>query len=207
MSGDNLALPYGNRRYTARGKHDSIRDDFMNELEQLQLFEREGLRWLKQERLARYPAARQLTTAERSAMRPFFPEEILLAARIQHVPVIPNPDFYAALRAKGEPIPLDFSSLMAGLALVDCILIAESKVGVGQLPLDLLFHELVHVVQYRLLGPDEFIHRYVYGWAMNGRDYDRIPFEIQANNLEARYAAAPGHAFSVEDLVRANLPA
>lgn len=37
----------------------------------------------------------------------------------------------AALIAAGQPIPLDFSARMEALALVDCVLIADSKVGSG----------------------------------------------------------------------------
>lgn len=178
----------------------------MYQMDELELFEREGLRWVKSERASRHPLARPLTQPEAVAMVSFFGEHVLSAVRVQHVPVVPNPDFYIALEAQGIPIPLDFSREMAALTLVDCILIAESRVGVRQLPLILLFHELVHVVQYKLLGVDEFMKRYVYGWAENGKQYGRIPIEMQAYSLEARFAGNPSVAFSVEDFVRANPP-
>ena len=178
----------------------------MGQGDELQLFEREGARWVKSERAARYLVARELNPSECAAMIPYFGEDVLLKARVQHTAIIPNPDFYVTLEAQGIPIPLDFSREMAALTLLDCILVAESKVGAGQLPLRLLFHELVHVVQYRLLGEDEFMRRYVYGWAANGRQYTRIPIEVQAYSLEARFAGNPSVDFSVEDFVRANPP-
>src|SRR6266576_6182962 len=69
----------------------------------------------------------------------------------------------------------------------------------------LLFHEFVHVLQYRLLGVQEFARRYVDGWLAGKGFLDRpdlryvsIPLERQAYDLQARFAAAPDSAFSVE---------
>ena len=41
-----------------------------------------------------------------------------------------------------------------------------------------LFHELVHVVQYRKLGLSDFAARYVTGFVRGS--YERIPLEITA---------------------------
>ncbi len=68
--------------------------------------------------------------------------------------------------------------------------------------------ELIHVVQYRLLGIDEFVHQHVNGW-IAGRDlfpgqqtrYRNIPLERIAFDLQETYMAS--HAtFSVEASVR-----
>lgn len=173
---------------------------------ELAFFEGEGCRWIQKERLTRLPSARALTPVEHAAMAGFFNPELLAKAWIQRVPIVPNPDFYQALIAAGQPIPLDFSARMEALTLVDCILIADSKIGVGPIPPGLLFHELVHVVQYDVLGVEEFMHRYVRGWAGNGENYDRIPIEVQAYHLQGRYEAAADHRFSVEQFVRAQPP-
>ena len=52
----------------------------------------------------------------------------------------------------------------------------------------LLFHEIVHVVQYRLLGVRGFAEQYIRGWARSGFDYREIPLEVEAYALEAEFA-------------------
>lgn len=60
----------------------------------------------------------------------------------------------------------------------------------------LLFHELVHVVQFRLLGIDSFSRLYVRGFVSRGT-YAEIPLERCAFGLERRFAYAQSH-FSVQ---------
>ena len=95
---------------------------------------------------------------------------------------------------------------MAGITFVDTICIAASRVGESPLNRSaLLFHECVHVVQYHLLGLDEFMLRYVLGWAENGRSYNHIPLEVYAYELETRYRGAPGKPFPALALVERQL--
>jgi hypothetical protein len=133
----------------------------------------------------------------------FFPASLLDAVHIQPVPAIPNPTFYQQLIAAGLPIPLDFSQ-MWGITFVDTILIAEPKVSPASLE-PLLFHECVHVVQYALLGVDRFMEQYVTGWAANGQQYDRIPLEVEAYQLESAFTKNPRTPFSVEAAVQKRL--
>lgn len=63
-----------------------------------------------------------------------------------------------------------------------------------------LFHELVHVVQFRLLGVREFSRQYVDGFLKSG-SYEGISLEICAYGLEARFDLA-ARPFAVEDEVR-----
>jgi len=64
----------------------------------------------------------------------------------------------------------------------------------------LLFHELVHVEQYRQLGIPRFAELYVLGF-LNGGDYDHIPLERNAYELGGRYESNPAQQFSVADEV------
>ena len=50
----------------------------------------------------------------------------------------------------------------------------------------LLFHELVHVCQYGVLGLDRFVTLYLSDWRQQF-DYDAIRLERQAFALEARF--------------------
>ena len=65
----------------------------------------------------------------------------------------------------------------------------------------LLFHELVHVVQYAQLGVKEFGARYVSGFVAGG-GYDGIPLEKNAYELERRFSADPAQPFAVADEVK-----
>ena len=67
----------------------------------------------------------------------------------------------------------------------------------------LLFHELVHSVQYRLLGVPRFSMLYVRGF-LRTRSYEAIPLERNARELEGRFSA--GRApFDVESEVAASI--
>jgi hypothetical protein len=54
----------------------------------------------------------------------------------------------------------------------------------------LLFHELVHVVQFRLLGVQRFARLYTRGFLSTG-SYLGIPLERCARDLESRFAIDP----------------
>src|SRR4051812_15589457 len=85
----------------------------------------------------------------------------------------------------------DFSADMAAVTFQDMIISYEPFTN------QLLFHELVHAVQYQKLGVDEFAERYVNGF-LQGGGYDGIPLEINAYQLDDRFAKNPGREFSVE---------
>jgi len=132
-------------------------------------------------------------------MQPFFPAAVLDSARLltftNHR--LPNPDFYSMLAAMGIPskyLP-DFSAGMAAVTFQDVVISYEPFTD------QLLFHELVHAVQYQKLGVDEFAARYVEGFLERG-GYDGIPLEINAYELDARFAKDPHKHFSVESEVQ-----
>ena len=61
----------------------------------------------------------------------------------------------------------------------------------------LLFHELVHVEQYRQLGVQRFSEFYVRGF-LNGGSYEAIPVEVNAYALEDRFRSDSRRGFSVQ---------
>jgi hypothetical protein len=96
---------------------------------------------------------------------------------------------------------MDFSR-MDGITFIDTVIVVDSCWP----PTDsLMFHELVHVAQYRLLGVHEFARRYVYGWAENGFVYEAIPLEAQAFELQGRFDAHASAPFCVENEIRRSL--
>ncbi len=140
--------------------------------------------------------AEPLTEAQHTAMQPFFPAEILDSVRLYVLrdARVPNPSMYTMARMMGIRNLPDFST-MAAITFVDVIVSHEEFTP------DLLFHELVHVVQYAQLGIKEFAARYVNGFIQGG-SYEEIPLEKSAYSLEARFSSNPERAFSVADEVR-----
>lgn len=123
----------------------------------------------------------------------FFPAGVLSAVKVVQGRA-PEPGFYTLARMMGIRNVPSFSD-MAGITFQDVV------VHVEPLSLQLLFHELVHAVQYKHLGLDGFASRYVRGF-LNGGSYEEIPLEKQAYELEGRFASNPSDAFSVEDDVK-----
>ncbi len=173
----------------------------MNPQEQLQFLIQNGRTWVQAQRDRHRPEAAVLSTAVKAHFAPFFEPHILNSARFKWVDLIENPDFYAELAAMGIHAPLDFTT-MAGITFLDTILISEREHPRNTPHGPLLFHELVHVIQYSLLGRDAFIERYVLGWAESGQNYDAIPLEQDAYTLQAWYEKQPDQAFCVEAEVR-----
>ena len=80
---------------------------------------------------------------------------------------------------------------MAGITFEDVV------VHVEPLETSVLFHELVHAVQYKHLGIHRFAERYVRGF-LTGGSYEEIPLEQQAYQLEDKFVRDPSARFSVE---------
>lgn len=132
------------------------------------------------------------------AMEHFFETSALDTTRIVVLngKRVGNPPFYGELAQMGfEPADLPNFSLMAAITFVDTVVSREPFAD------RLLFHELVHVVQYEKLGLAEFASRYVRGF-LSGGSYDGIPLEMNAYELDGRFAGAPTRAFSASDEVQ-----
>jgi len=107
------------------------------------------------------------------------------------LPIAGRP-FQGALRACGFDFP---DPRLVTAITFDDMIAARQSLSDG-----VLFHELVHVVQFRLLGLREFSRQYVEGFLESG-SYEGIPLEICAYALEARFELS-ARPFAVEDEVR-----
>src|SRR5271167_2283902 len=136
--------------------------------------------------------AAPITADDKAALQPFFPADLIDEVLVVRARVS-DPPFYAQLRSLGINNMPAFSDL-AGITFVDIVVHAST------LTRALLFHELVHAVQYRHLGVAGFAELYVRGF-LNGGSYEEIPLEKQAYELEARFAEND-EAFSVDEDVR-----
>ena len=136
--------------------------------------------------------AAKLSAAQKSAIAAFFRNDLLETTRIVVLEKerIGNPDFYAMLQGMGFSNLPDFAC-MAAVTFKD-VVVSHEPFSNG-----LLFHEFVHVEQYRQLGVPRFAGLYVRGF-LDGGGYEGIPLEINAYELGSRFEEHPERGFSVE---------
>jgi hypothetical protein len=136
-----------------------------------------------------------LSAPQKSALSGFFRSDLLETTRILVLQNerIGNPDFYPMLQSMGFSNLPDFA-LMSAVTFSD-VVVSHEAFSDG-----LLFHEFVHVEQYRQLGIPRFAALYVRGF-LTGGGYEGIPLEINAYALGARFESEPRLAFSVESEV------
>jgi len=141
------------------------------------------------------PRAIPLSAEQKAALKGFFSSEILDGTRLLVLrgERVANPDFYPMLKSMGFN-NLPDQSTMAAITFSD-VVVSHEEFSNG-----LLFHELVHVEQYRQLGIPRFSEFYVRGF-LNGGSYEAIPLEVNAYNLEDRFRSAPRKGFSVQSEV------
>jgi hypothetical protein len=142
------------------------------------------------------PRAIPLSAQQKAAMNGFFSPQLLEGAGLVVLQRdrVANPDFYPILKRLGFN-NLPDQSTMAAITFCDVVVSHEPFSN------RLLFHELVHVEQYRQLGIPRFSELYVRGF-LTGGSYEAIPLEVNAYTLEGRFKSDPRREFSVEDEVR-----
>jgi len=150
-------------------------------------------RYIAHHRSRLYPRAQPIPLETAVRLAGFFSNDILQATRVVEA-VVPAPFFYPIVRRMGLGEFPEMSAIGA-ITFVDLIAYPE--------PPDLrtLFHELVHVVQYRVLGLRAFAQNYVRGF-VSGGGYDQVPLEQEAYELDLRFSRNRNRRFSVEDEVR-----
>jgi len=137
-----------------------------------------------------------LSAQQKAVLKEFFSAAVLNGARLLVLrgERVGNPDFYPMLRGLGFN-NLPDQSRMAAITFCD-VVVSHEAFSSG-----LLFHELVHVEQYRQLGIPRFSELYVRGF-LNGGSYEAIPLEVNAYTLGGRFESDPRRTFAVEDEVR-----
>jgi hypothetical protein len=75
-------------------------------------------------------------------------------------------------------------SWAGGIAFIDTVVLVRPARNRST-----LFHELVHIQQYQMLGTARFASLYLRGWLEHGRDYMSIPLEVDAYELTDGFAA------------------
>jgi hypothetical protein len=154
----------------------------------------EATSWLQQQRDKYYPISDPLSEPVKAKLRPFFSGSILDALRIRDVSqseeTIPYPPFYERVRAGGSRVVPD-AAHMTAMPFVDVALFNREPT------LRTIFHTLVHVMQFSILGVERFMRGYFETLNESGL-WMVVPVEEQAYGLDARYTKDPADTFSVE---------
>jgi hypothetical protein len=135
---------------------------------------------------------------QKEELSPFFTTEVLDAVRIVNLAqtgkTIPYPPFYERVRAGGQRLVPD-SAHMAAIPFIDVAVFNKAPT------LRTMFHTLVHVTQFAVVGLEKAMECYFRVLNESGL-WMVVPLEEQAYRMDARYTRDPTDVFSVEEEVR-----
>jgi hypothetical protein len=158
----------------------------------------EAVAWVQQQRDKYHPLSEPLSESIKDKLRPFFSTEILDRLRLKHVAptgeAIPYPPFYERVRAGGSRVVPD-AAHMTAMPFLDVALFNREPT------LRTVFHTLVHVTQFSVVGLERVMKGYFQVLNESGL-WMVVPYEEQAYQLDARYTKDPADVFSVEAEVR-----
>ncbi len=125
----------------------------------------------------------------------YFSEDLLASTKVVAVDRVPMPPLSSlGLSRFAEFERGDFD----GITYLDTFFIKRRSAGAERLH----FHELIHVVQWQILGPETFLATYAAGLETFG--YRESPLEVMAYNAEAAFCRS-GRIFNAQQLVAEQL--
>jgi hypothetical protein len=144
--------------------------------------------WIKKTLAEHASAARPVASLGFSRLPPYYDVQLLVSSMVVFVPRVPVPP----LSAMGLDRFSDFERMDAGgITYLNTYFVRADQSHSESLH----FHELVHVVQWRLLGPETFLAFYADGLERFG--YRKSPLEVMAYDLQDRFERQ-AQTFSVE---------
>ena len=153
--------------------------------------------WILQTIAAHAGRARPVAGLGFPRLPAYFSPALLASARVVEVDTLPMPPLsQMGLTQFTEWERIEYG----GITYLDTFFITRNELGNEALH----FHELIHVVQWRLLGPERFVARYSEGLERFG--YRSSPLEVIAYDLEDRFRDSP-RVFDAEAEVRRRLEA
>lgn len=153
--------------------------------------------WIGKTLAASAPQARSAAYFNFPRLRGFYSNDLLHRAKVVLVDKCPVPP----LSAIGLAQFAEFESMNAsGITYLDTYFV----LGHDAMRESLHFHELVHVIQWQVLGPERFLALYADG--LERRGYRNSPLEQMAYDHEARFSGGV-EPYSVEAEVQRQLTA
>lgn len=151
--------------------------------------------WVEQTVAAHRSASQPVASLRFPRLNHFYTNNTLARARVVTLPRVPMPP----LISMGLPEFAGFEQMnAAGITYLDTFFVQNGFARDESLH----FHELVHIVQWRFLGPDRFLTAYALGHLSGG--YEQNPLEQVAYQLQARFDRNEP-AFDAEALIRRHL--
>ena len=158
----------------------------------------EAVSWLRQQHDFFFPSSLSLDADQKSQLGPFFPAKLLDQARIADVSrtggAIPYPPFYERVRAGGARVLPD-AAHMTAIPFIDVMVFNRPPT------LRTVFHNLMHVTQFAVLGEERVLRGY-FDTLNEAGLWMVVPFEEQAYQMDARYTRNPVDIFSVEEEIQ-----
>jgi hypothetical protein len=153
------------------------------------------LEWIRTTLTANADAAQSVASRGFSRLPLYFSENTLASTKVVLVDPLPMPP----LSSMGLARFADFErGDFDGITYLDTIFLKPTQSDNENMH----FHELVHVIQWRLLGPDRFLLSYANGLECFG--YRESPLEAMAYDAETAFASSTA-TFNVERMVAEKL--
>jgi hypothetical protein len=144
--------------------------------------------WIKRTLAEHASAARPVASLGFGRLPHYFDAQLLASSMVVFVPRVPVPP----LSAMGLDRFKDFEQMDAGgITYLNIYFVRANQPHLESLH----FHELVHVIQWRLLGPEKFLAFYADGLERFG--YRNSPLEVMAYDFQDRFDRE-AQPFSVE---------
>ncbi len=151
--------------------------------------------WIDQTIASHSSDATRVAARGFSRLPQYFSAELLASTKVIYVDVVPTPP----LSAFGLTQFPEFENMVSnGITFLDTFFVQEDLLDDERLH----FHELVHVLQWRIMGPKSFVAAYAEGLERFG--YRDSPLEEMAYDLDARFQRE-SLSFNVEQIVRQRL--
>jgi hypothetical protein len=151
--------------------------------------------WIQQTLATHASKARMVESLGFQRLPQYFSPELLAYAKVVYVDVVPVPP----LSQLGLNRFSDFENMNAGgISYLDTFFIRQE----AQRDESLHFHELVHVIQWKLLGAKAFVAGYADGLERFG--YRNSPLEVIAYDAQTTFEKS-SQPFDVEKLVKGHL--
>jgi hypothetical protein len=151
--------------------------------------------WIRATLTSSAHLAQSVASREFPRLPLYFTEQTLASTKVVVVDSLPMPP----LSSMGLARFADFErGNFDGITYLDTVFTRSAQANNENIH----FHELVHVIQWRLLGPEHFLFSYANGLECVG--YRQSPMESMAYDAEATFASSAA-IFSVEKMVAEKL--
>jgi hypothetical protein len=151
--------------------------------------------WIRNTLTASAHVAKTVGSHGFSRLPLYFTEETLASTKVVSVDPLPMPPLSSMGLARFADFVRGDSD---GITYIDTIFLKPTQSNNENVH----FHELVHVIQWRLLGPDRFLLAYANGLECFG--YQQSPLEAMAYDAETEFAGST-LIFNAEKLVAEKL--